>query len=156
MKMKNNLGIYGSYVIKVFDYITGVLISQSEPIKNRVVNSSGYGRNIVIRQLAGDATYPIEIDSAAIGTGSTAPVDGNIGLGASVLAGILVANVVVSSDSVVFTFFINTNDLTNGTYNEFGLFCNGQLFARSIISPALVKGTNQNVVVDYTITLSSI
>lgn len=149
----------GSFVIKTYDNRTGKLLYQSKPIKNRIVSSSGYGRNIVIRNLAGDNTYPIEIDGAIIGTGTSTPSDSDTNLQTpTTLTGITVipvASSVVSNDSVVMSFYVTDVQLPNGTYNEFGLKCGSQLFSRAIISPAFTKGTNQNTTVDYTIQLSA-
>ncbi len=154
--MKNSLTIKGSYIIRTWDATTGKLLSETAPIENLIVSgAAGYGRNLIMRQISGDSTYPIEIDSAKIGTGSTAPSDADTDLQTAVLSNIQVANSALSNDSLVLTFFITDALLANGTYNEFGLFCNGRLFARSIISPAFVKGSNQNATIDYTITLSS-
>lgn len=154
--MKNKFSIQGSYVIKKWDALTGKLLEESKPIKNLIVSSTGgYGRNIIIRQLASDTTYQIGIDSAKIGTGTNTPADSDTDLQSAVLSNIQVANSVISNNVVVFTFYITDAQLANGTYNEFGLFCDGRLFARSIISPALVKGSNQNLTVDYTLTITS-
>lgn len=154
--MKSSLSLKGSYKIKLWDSLTGKLISETESIPNLIVSGSGgYGRNLIIRQLSGDSTYPIEIDSASIGTGTNTPADTDTGLQTSVLASIPVANMVISNDSLLISFFITNAQLTNGTYSEFGIFCNGRLFARSLISPNVTKGSNQNLSVDYTITLSS-
>jgi hypothetical protein len=155
MKLKDKHSIKGSYVIKVYDSITNELIKEYPRVENLVVSGSGgYGRNLIVRKLAGDDTYPIEIDSAQIGTGATAPSNSDIALVTPVLTGIQVANVAMSNNLVIITFFMTNALLANGTYKEFGLFCNGRMFARSLITPNLVKGSNQNVVVDYTITLT--
>lgn len=155
IELKSKGGLKGSYVIRTFCSDTGKLLWESNPIENLIVSGSGgYGRNLVIRQLAGDATYQLEVDSASIGTGTNTPTDADTGLQTPVLASIPIADVIVSNDSVLFRIFITNAQLANGTYNEFGLFSNLRLFARSIISPAFVKGSNQNTSVDYTISLT--
>lgn len=154
MELKSGSILEGSYVIKKWDAITGKLLEVSAPIKNKVVLGTGYGRDIILRQLKGDTTYQIEIDSAAIGTGSTAPTDADTGLEASSLSGIVVADSVLGSGYITLSFFITDAQLANGTYNEFGIFCNSRLFARSLILPALTKASNINISVDYTITLT--
>lgn len=164
LSIKNENGLSGSYVIKTWDAskvkdfkdtLCSEPLSVSKRMKNKIVSTSGYGRNLIMRQLAGDTTYSIEIDSAKIGTGTNAPADSDTDLQTAVLSNIPVANVVVSNDSVLITFFITDALLTNGTYKEFGIYCNGRLFARSLISPNFTKGSNQNATVDYTITSSS-
>lgn len=153
--MKDPLKIKGSYVIKKWCSITGKLLWQSKPIENLVVNGTGYGRNIIVNQLAGVTTYPIAINSASIGTGTNVPADSDTGLQTSVLSGILVSDTVISSNMLTLTFYITDAQLANGTYREFGVFCTGRLFARSLITPVFTKGSNQNISVDYTFTLTT-
>lgn len=156
MKKHSEKGILeGSYVISVIDSKTGKLISKSKPIRNKIVLGTGYGRDIILRQLNNDTTYAIPIDSAAIGTGITAPASSDTGLQTSVLSGVVVASRVTNLGNIVLTFFITDAQLANGTYNEFGIFCNSRLFARSLIIPALTKTTGQNLNIEYTITLNA-
>ena len=61
----------------------------------------------------------------------------------------------VSGGSVTISFFLTTAELSNGTYTEFGIFSGTQLFARSIITPSYVKGTNEDTTVEYQIDLSN-
>jgi hypothetical protein len=152
-KMADSALAEGSYVIKVTDARTGRLKRTIGPIRNLIVKGTGTGYDLISRALGGDPTYQLEIDSAAIGTGSTAPANGNTGLGTPVLSGIEVALAEYPmAGQVKLSFFITDGALANGTYNEFGIFSNGQLFARSIISPAFTKGTSENTTVEYTIT----
>lgn len=128
-------------------------------IENLVVSGSGgYGINIVARALAGAAwttVYQIAIDSAGIGTGTTTPADTDTDLQTAVLTGVACANVEISGEQIIYSFFIPTATLANGTYTEFAIYCNGRLFARSIISPTYSKGTNEDTTIEYTITLSN-
>ena len=150
--LKSLMHFEGSYVIKVWDKTTGDLIKEYAPIKNLVVSSpSGYGINLIMRSLGNDSTYPLPITSASIGTGTTAPTLADTDLQTAVLTGIVVADRVVLDNAVIISFFINDGELANGTYKEFGIYSNGRLFARSLIDPVFVKGSNQNVSVDYTI-----
>lgn len=149
----DSLKISGSYTIKITDSKTGELKRTIGPVKNLVVSSTGYGKDIITRQLGGDTTYAIEIDSAKIGTSATAPAVSDTDLVASVLSGIDVASVSFGTATVIFSFFIPDADLANGTYRELGIFCNGRLFARSLISPEFIKGSNENSTIDYTLTV---
>lgn len=153
----------GSYVIKTWDANKvkcfedtkhSSPLSVSDRIKNLIVLGTGYGKDLVIRRLYGDTTYALEIDSAAIGTGSTAPANSDTGLEAATLSGIVVADSVLGSGYVTFSFFITDAQLANGTYREFGIFANLRLFARSLITPVFTKASNVNISVDYTITLN--
>lgn len=139
--------------IRTHDSLTDKPLSETAWMKNKIVSSSGYGRNIIMRQLTGDTTYDIEIDSAVIGTGSTAPTDNDTGLVAQT-ASFSITSATVSNDSITFSIFMTDALLANGTYTEFGLKCNGRLFSRVIISPSFTKGSNQNTTIDYIITLT--
>lgn len=156
-KSKDTAGFVGSLVIKT--YKDGVLVRETAPMKNKIVSGSGgYGRNLVIRQLAGDTTYGIAIGSAGIGTGTTAPVDANTGLETVVVQDVAISNVAVSNDEVVVDVFMSASTLVNGSYTEFALFISTggarRLFSRVIISPTYTKATGEDTTFSYTITLS--
>jgi len=105
-------------------------------MKNLVVSSDGYGRNLIMRELKGDDTYGIQIDSASVGDDDTAPVDANTGLGNSLVSSISISNMTLSSpDVLVVDVFASDATLPDDDYKEFGLFIGGQLFSRVIISP---------------------
>ena len=149
----------GSYVIKTYRAGTKELLRTSPRIENLVVNgAAGYGMNLIARALCGAAfttVYPIVIDSAAIGTGTTAPNASQTGLITPVLSNIATAFGELSGTSeVTMSFFMSDTDLANGTYKEFGLFCGGKLLARSLITPNYVKGAAEDSSIDYVIRLS--
>lgn len=155
MKLKDQGQLIGEYKITIRDSITGEVKRVIGQVKNLTVASTGYGKDIVTRQLGGDTTYAIEIDSAKIGTGTTAPTVADTDLETAVVSGITVALTefpVVGQ--VLLSFFIPDGDLANGTYTEFGIFANGRLFARSLITPSFTKGANENTTIDYTISFS--
>jgi len=134
-------------------YKNGKLISVQKET-NKVVSSSGYGRNLVIRQLANDQTYGIAINSAKIGDDDTPPTNGDTDLGNAIVSGILVANQSVSNDSATFQFFISAGTLPDGTYEEFGMFIGGRLFSRAVFSSPYSKSVGEDTRVDYQITLT--
>lgn len=159
---KNNLNkrnisdetsLKGKYKITTFKAGTKEVLRETEDIHNLIVSSNGYGKNIIARQLLGDTTYAIEIDSAGIGDDNTAPTVNDTALGNEVLGGISIATSSVANNVIDIDFFITDAELTNGTYEEFGLKQNGRLFARSIISPAYTKASNEDTLISYTITL---
>jgi hypothetical protein len=152
-KAKDSAGFTGKMRITVRDSITGEIISQSKWMKNKIVSSSGYGRNIIMRQLTSDTTYPIPVDSAIIGTGSTAPTDADIALVAQV-ASFSITDKTVSNDQATFSIFMTDALLPNGTYAEFGLKMGSRLFSRVLISPTFTKSSNQNTTIDYIIQLT--
>lgn len=132
----------------------GTPVWQSAPLPNKVVSSSGYGRNLLARALAGDGTYPPEITSASLGSGSTAPADGNTDLQTPVATGLTITNMVVTNDVLQVDVFVPDGSLPNGTYAEFGLFCAGRLFCRILISPSYTKASGEDTLLSYTITIS--
>lgn len=155
MKRKSSDSTSIAGVLTITTLRDGKVVRQSEPMPNKVVSGSGgYGRNIIARQLAGDTTYSLEIDSAALGDSNTAPADGNTALGNAILSNIDITNIVVSNNVVTVDVFVADGLLTNDTYEEFGLFCNGRLFSRIIISPAYTKASGEDTLFTYTLTLS--
>ncbi len=133
------------------DSNTGKVKRISEWHKNLVVNGTGTGINIFALLLSGDNTYPAEITKAKIGTGTATPTDADTDLQTPTFTKNTVADVEVSGSTVLFSFFLTTAELANGTYTEFGIFAGTQLFARAIISPSYVKGTNEDTTVEYEI-----
>lgn len=131
------------------------LIETLPTINNIVSTATNHGLNIIAQNLTGIDTYPIEITQAKIGTGTNTPAATDTDLQTAVLSGILRANQSSSGPVATLSFFINDGDLSNGTYNEFGIFCGNQLFARSLISPAYTKASGEDTTIEYTITFSN-
>lgn len=155
MQQKNNDHFNIAGVLSITTLRNGRVIRKTGPMPNKVVTGSGgYGRNLIARSLAGDATYSLTIDSAALGDSNTAPADGDTGLGNAILSGIDITNIVVSNNVVTVDVFVADGLLPNDTYEEFGLFCNGRLFSRIIISPAYTKASGEDTLFTYTLTLS--
>lgn len=148
-------GLKGKYRIKKTNATTGEIISVSDWIPNLIMLADTTGLNIIIRRMANDLTYDCIITSAEIGTGTTPPTSADTDLETPVLTGIVVADQTVAVDNVDFSFFIADMDLANGTYTEFGLRAGAQLFARSLIVPDYVKGSNEDTTIEYTITASN-
>lgn len=148
------LGLKGSFVITKLKEGTSEVIWRSKRIKNKVVSAAGgYGRNIIMRQLSADTTYPIAITNGKIGTGTTAPADSDTDLQTPVLSTINVASFELTNNVLIINFFIASASLANGTYTEFGLFMGSRLLARSLITPVFVKGTNEDVSIEYSLSL---
>lgn len=163
-EVKSEAGIRGEVTIKVFEARfdeNGVNIGNGKLLEtiqfhNKVVASTGgTGRNIILRQLSGDTTFPMEIDSAEIGTGTNAPADSDTALQTPVLTGIPIANTILTASTLTLTLYVTDVQLANGAYTELALRCGTKLFARALISPTLNKSSNQNISVDYTLSLTS-
>lgn len=125
--------------------VDGKVVETIGPIPNKVVSSDGYGRNLIVRALAGDTTYPIEIDSISLGDDNTAPVDANTGLGNALETSISVTEKTVSNDQLTVKVFIPDGSIADDTYEEIGFFCNGRLLSRIIIDPAYTKNGNDTL-----------
>ena len=123
----------------------------SETVSNLIMLGTNTGLNIVLQQLGGETAYPIAIDSASIGTGATAPTDADTDLIAAVVEDIPKATTTITTSTLVIEFFITNDELTDGDYKEFGLFCGTQIFARSIITPTYTKASNEDTLVEYQI-----
>lgn len=148
------------FVPKLFpnveDLKNAVPLFVSPRIYNLVVNGSfGYGKNLVARALLGSTwitTYPIAIDTASIGLDNTAASASQTDLLDPITEDIPVAfGEMTGTSELTLSFFIPDADLPNDTYEEFGLFATGRLIARSVISPAYVKGSSEDTSIDYTI-----
>lgn len=150
--MNGGFKITGKYQIIKTNSKTGEVISKSDWIKNLIMLDTDKGVNLFIRRLANDLTYDCILTSAEIGTGNTAPTSTDANLATPVLTGIAIADQNLSTGSVLFSFFIPDGSLANGTYKEFGLRCGTKMFARSLIDPVYVKGSNEDTTIEYTIT----
>lgn len=161
----NRIGIKGQYRFKRYapskDSLTDLPLDKREVLevsdwhKNLVVYSDSHGLGLISRLLVGVNTYPIEITQLKIGTGTTAPVAANTDLETTVTSGIIRATQSYTPTIATMEFFIANADLPNGTYTELGIFCGNQLFARSLISPSFTKATNEDVGIEYILTLSN-
>jgi hypothetical protein len=152
-ELKSAAGVAGILTIRKFK--DGDEVWCSEPIPNKVVSSAGgYGRNIIARQLTGDTTHPLVIDSASLGDDNTTPIDSDTGLGNSLVAGVPLTNVVLTNNVIQIDVFVADANLADDTYEEMGFFCNGRLFSRIIINPAYTKATGEDTLFTYTISLT--
>lgn len=151
MNMQEQNGITGTLTITKLK--NGKVVSVQEET-NKVVSSNGYGRNLLVRQLTGDTTYNIQIDEAKIGDDGTAPVDGDTDLGNAVLSNIVVETSSFSNDECSFSFFILDGDLPDGTYREFGLFIDGQMFSRALFNTPYAKSASEDTRIDYRISIN--
>ncbi len=151
----NIFTIKGRYRIYKTDSITGDVLSITDWIPNLVVNGTGTGVNIIARLLGNDSTYPLPITKAKIGVGTTPPTNADTDIESGGITKNSVADQIISGGVVTISFFYTSAELPNDTYTEFAIFCVDQLFARSIISPSYVKGTNEDTTIEYEITVSN-
>lgn len=141
-------------VLTISKFKNGQKIWQSEPMHNKVVSSDGYGRNLLMRKLAGVDTYPVEIDSFSLGDGTTAPVDADTGLENSLVSGVDLTNVVLSNNVLTIDVFISDDNLPDDTYAEAGFFCTARLFSRILLTAPYTKSTGEDTLFSYTLTFT--
>lgn len=167
-KLRPLIGLNADNKLKAFQMglYKDRVIESSPVISNLVMSSDGLGINQIIRHLAGVVDTvpvnqsPLRILYAGVGTGDTAPNIADTELETPVLQNIVRATAVIDSPNVLVTeWFIASDNLPNDTYNEFGLYTGAfedeRLFVRTIISPALVKGTDTDVVFEHTLTITN-
>lgn len=162
---KSKCGISGKYRFKTYQSVEEgleeVALEQREIKRisdwhhNLVVYSNDHGLGLIAQHLIGLTTFPLEITQLKIGTGTAAPNAANTDLQTPVASGIPRAIQSITPTTVTIEFYVSSAELANGTYNELGIFCGNQLFARSIISPAYTKATNEDTGIEYVLTLSN-
>ena len=152
MQLNDDARIAGTLTITSLK--DGKVTRKSGPFPNKFISSTGYGRNLVLRAMTGDSTYPIIIDSAAVGSGNTAAADSDIALVTPVASGLTITNMVVVNDQLTVDVFVPDASLPNGTYKEFGLFATSRLLSRILISPNYTKATGEDTLFTYSLTLT--
>jgi hypothetical protein len=156
IKIKNaQHGMTGKYRITQTDSKTGKVLFVSDWIKNKIMLGTNTGVNLLLARMGNVLTYDIIITSAEIGTGTNAPTNGDTNLQTPVLTGISITSATVGVNTLSLSIFIPSGSLANNKYNEFALRCGTQMFARSLIVPAYVKGTNMDTTIQYVITGSN-
>jgi len=156
MKLQSKKIFKGRYRFNIYKAGTKKLIKRTDWIENLIVLSENRGANIAIKNILGDFTYDLEITSASVGTGDTAPTDADTDLVTPVLENIQIATrAETDDDEATFHFFMNDGELEDGTYKEFAIWCGTQLFARSLISPAYTKTSGQDIDCEYVITIAN-
>ena len=154
---KEIYGMSGKYRITKFSALTGEVRGQSEWNSNLVVSSNGYGRNLIARQMAGDNTYPIEIDQMTLSTNDTTPANTDTSLGGTeinVPVQILTLPTTGEANILSFSAFFTNNELPNNTYHKIGVKMNGRLFTSAMLPTAETKDEGEEYRVDYEIILS--
>ncbi len=151
--MNSNMLMKGRFKIKT--YQDGILKRESDWIENLIMAGVDNGIGVAIKRMIGDFTYDMEIDTAEIGDGDTAPAVSDTSLENAILTGISRANQSSTATVATFEFFIASDDLANGDYKEFGLRAGTQLFARALIVPVYTKSSNEDTSIEYQITLAN-
>lgn len=117
------------------------------------------GRNVLARLLAGDVTYSGEINYFALGSGVTAPANGDTQLGTETYRQATTSQTTVNNIAYLSCFIVAGS--ATGTHAEGGLFIDGtgsansgQLFSHVLFSPNIVKSALNSLTLDTSITLT--
>ena len=157
IKLKDNCGIRGKFRFIVYKAGTKKVLRVSDWNENLVVLNEGHGMNLLAKRLIGETTYDLKITQAKIGDDNTAATVDDTDLGNSILDGIVVATATETGTSqITLEFFIADAELAEDVYEEFGIFCEDQLFARSVISPAYTKSIGEDSKIEYIINFSNV
>lgn len=155
--IKENQGLKGSYTFKVYKAGTDQILRQFS-FDNLIVNSEGYGINVLLRAFAG-LEGSVELLSLKIGTGDTAATDADDSLETPV-AEVLRSLREVNGDSVLLTFFIPDALLPEQEYKEVGVGYGNddtfRLFSRALLSPTYTKSVEEDLIVEYTLTVTNL
>jgi len=157
IKLKDNCGIKGKFRFKTYKAGTKKVLRVSDWNENLVVLNEGSGMNLLAKRLIGETTYDLKITQAKIGDDNTAATDDDTDLGNTILDGIVVATATETGTSqITLEFFIADAELAEDDYEEFGIFCGNQLFARSVISPTHTKSVGEDTSVEYQVNFSNV
>lgn len=140
---------------------TKELLRESPVSKNKIMFGSYTGYDQILKRLAGDNTYTMNILYMDIGTSATAPALSDTQLTAAVARA--AAPVITQVSNVVsFQFFFADASLANGTYREVGTFIDGtasintgQIFNHALFATPYVKTSNEDTTVQIDFTQNS-
>ena len=142
------------------DIKAAYFIATAVKCPNLIMDSSGYGLDIIIQRLVGINTYSLNINYAELGTGSTAPTLLDTGLTAPTNRAAVGFQQDYGQTDAILQFFFADSQLANTTYPECGTFVDGtstigtgQIFNHALLSPTFTKtaGTDATLQADFTL-----
>ena len=154
MKSKESIGLKGHYKFTLTDIHTGEV--RVYEYDNLIVTA---GRTALANHLtnAVPTVTPLRINFTALGTGTTAPANGDTQLQTEVFRKATASE--TNSNNVAFVTAFYTASEVSGTFREAGLFIagtitanSGTLFSRVAIN--ITKSLSESLTIDYTITIS--
>ena len=152
--INDNVKMEGVYKFTLRDINTGEVIVKE--YRNLIPTS---GRTAIASWLTNASPTPasIKLNYTALGTGATAPANGDTTLQTETYRKAIASTTNASNIAYATAFY--TAIECSGTYTEAGVFMNGTgtansgtLFSRVAVS--IVKTTSQSLTIDYTITIS--
>lgn len=129
---------------------------------NLVMDSPGYGLDLIIQRLIGNNTFSLNIGWIEIGTGTATPTVNDTALTSpSVRATISYQEDYGATDAIVQAYITDAN-LPNGTYTEVGSFIDGtssigsgQIFNHALLSPVYGKVSGEDTTIEIDINVAN-
>jgi len=150
--MRQTVDVGSNVRVTVTDAVTGELLHE-QMHHNLVVDA---GLNLLRDFIDGDAVTGIT--HFGYGTGTTAVTAADTALGSQTARPALTSKTGTVSKAWTGTYFLNSSTGNGNTYSEAGLFTastGGTMFARVILSPAVVKTSSIAVTFSWTINLGA-
>lgn len=150
--MRQTVDVGSNVRVTVTDAVTGELLHE-QMHHNLVVDA---GLNLLRDFIDGDAVTGIT--HFGYGTGTTAVTAADTALGSQTARPALTSKTGTVSKAWTGTYFLNSSTGNGNTYSEAGLFTastGGTMFARVILSPAVVKTSSIAVRFSWTINLGA-
>ena len=128
--------------------------------KNLIMQSPGYGSDLIIQRFIGNNTYSLNILYCEIGTGNTAPAISDTALTTPVTRAIVSFQQDYATTDAILQFFFPDVTLPNQTYYEVGSFVDGsatlgsgQLFNHALLGTPYVKiaGQDTTISIDFSV-----
>lgn len=146
----------GKGKVRFLVYEAGKLVRTTPWSHNKIALNDDHGLNLLLKRHISDLTYDLQITQGRFGTDNTARTAAQTDLIAPYATYYPRTNsYMVDDTSCVIEIFVPSSLLPDDTYEEFAVYCDSQYYASAVLSPALVKGTNQDVLVQYQITYST-
>lgn len=154
IQINDSAGLQGHYRFHVYKAGTQELKRTTDWVKNKILFSTDRGAHLILQALIGNSPLNmLNLNYAAIGTGTAQPTEADTGLASPVLLNIQRSNQEIQGKTIVLRYFMADDELVSQEYREFALYAGSQIFTRSLITPTFNKTTNEDVIVEYIITV---
>lgn len=137
-------------------------IEKAVEINNLVMDSPGYGLDMIIQRMVGINTYSLNILWIEIGTGTTTPNVNDTALTTPTNRMAVSYQEDFATTDAIVQAYITDAALANGTYNEVGSFVDGnsgigtgQIFNHALLSPAYVKVSGQDTTIQMDFSINN-
>lgn len=146
---ERTLRVKGRIIVEVRDAATGALIPEESCVVDNIITNSGLDQ---IVKLIVQASYSTGF-RIGLGTGTNAPAATDTALQTSVFE----ANVTSQQRSgavATFKLFLDTTQANGNTLTEVGLFFDGSMVDRALLSQSIVKTSSKTATISVQITVS--